>query len=338
VGLRLGEIAEYVGCELRGEPDTTIERVCTLQAGVADGISFLANPHYRQFLPDTRAGAVILAGADADQCPVAALLADDPYVTYARVAQLLYPVTAPESGIDPSAVVAPGARVDATAYVGPNVVIETGVRVGPGSLIGAGCILQQDCRVGENTRLIANITLCRQVVIGDRVLIHPGVVIGSDGFGIANDHGVWVKLPQVGGVRIGNDVEIGANTTIDRGAVEDTVIEDGVKLDNQIQVAHNVYIGAHTAIAGCTAIAGSARIGKHCMIGGAVGITGHLEIADGVVITAMTLVTKSIARPGLYSSGLASMPNKQWNKTLIRLRQLDDMAKRLAALEKKLDK
>lgn len=334
MGYRLRELAEQTGCEVRGDPELFIAAVCTLQNGRADAVSFLANPRYRRYLKDTAAGAVIVSAEDAEHCPVPCLIAADPYVAYARVAQLLYAEEPPVPGIDGSASVAAQARIDATARIAANAVIEDGAEIGARTEVGPGSVVLAGSRIGADCRLTANVTVYPDCCIGDRVLIHAGAVIGADGFGIANDAGRWIKLPQVGRVLIGNDVEIGANTTIDRGAVEDTVIEEGVKLDNQIQVAHNVRIGAHTAIAGCTAIAGSARIGRHCMIGGAVGITGHLEIADNVIVTAMSLVTRSITEPGTYSSGMPAMANDQWNKMAARLRQLDTMARRVSALEK----
>ncbi|MDQ2695806.1 MAG: UDP-3-O-(3-hydroxymyristoyl)glucosamine N-acyltransferase, partial [Pseudomonadota bacterium] len=207
--------------------------------------------------------------------------------------------------------------------------------LGPGVFVGPVCVVGEGAVLGEATRLMANVTVCHGVRLGRRVLVHPGAVIGSDGFGLANDAGRWIKIPQLGGVVIGDDVEIGANTTIDRGALDDTVIEEGVKLDNQIQVAHNVHIGAHTAVAGCVGIAGSARIGRHCTQAGGVGVAGHLEIADHVHVTGMSMVTESITAPGVYSSGLGVEPGRVWKKIRVHLRHLDDLARRVAALEKK---
>ena len=332
----LGELARRAGAELRGDPERVIDGVATLQSGRPGAISFLANPRYRRYLADTRAEAVILGAEDAEHCPVPALVSGNPYATYAKVAALLHPPEGQRRGVHPSAVVCGGCRIDPSAWVGPNAVIECGAVVGPGVQVGPGCVVGEGATIGPDSRLLANVTVCHGAVIGARALIHPGVVIGSDGFGIANEGGAWTKVPQLGCVRIGDDVEIGANTTIDRGALEDTVIEDGVKLDNQIQVAHNVRIGAHTAIAGCTGIAGSARIGSRCTIGGGVGIVGHLEIADNVHITGMSLVTRSISEPGVYSSGTPLQRNDIWHKNFVRFKQLDDMARRLRALEKAL--
>ena len=336
--LTLGELAERVGAQLHGDGAVTIEGVCTLQEGRPGCISFLANPRYRKYLTDTRAAAVILAADQLEGCTVPALVSGNPYATYARVATLLSDTGAPAAGIHASAVVAAGSRIDPTAVIGPLCVIEEAVQIGAGVVLGPGCIIQHGARIGDRSRLVANVTLCHGVQLGQRCLIHPGTVIGSDGFGIAKDEGRWLKVPQLGSVRIGDDVEIGANTSIDRGALEDTIIGDGVKLDNQIQVAHNVQIGAHTAVAGCAGISGSAKIGEHCMLAGGVGVVGHLEIADHTVVTGMSMVTKSITRSGVYSSGLSVQPNDQWNKTVARLRHLDELARRVQALERKLDR
>lgn len=336
-GIALGEIARHVGGTLHGDAGRVITGVATLQnAGPAD-ITFLANPRYRKYLASTRAGAVILAGKDQDECVVAAVVVANPYAAYARAAALLYAERdLPGPGVHPSACVSAESRLHDGVSIGPQCVIEAGAEIAAQVSIGPGCFIGKDAVIGEGSRLSPNVTICHGVRIGRRALIHPGAVIGSDGFGLAGDNGVWLKVPQLGGVSIGDDVEIGANTTIDRGALEDTVIEDGVKLDNQIQVAHNVRIGAHTAIAGCVGIAGSAHIGKRCTIGGGVGISGHLEIADDVHITGMSFVTKSIRQPGVYSSGIPADTNQQWHKNTVRFRQLDDMARRLKALEERL--
>lgn len=337
MSLTLGELAARTGAELHGDGMRPIAGVCTLQDGRPDCISFLANPRYRRYLGDTRAGAVILAAADLEGCPVPALVSGNPYATYARVAALLTPAAAPAPGIHPTAVIGDGCRIDPTASIAALCVIGDRAEIGAGAVIGPGCVLEQDVAVGANTRLVAGVTLCHGVTVGRDCLFHPGVVVGSDGFGIAKDAGRWIKVPQLGSVRIGDDVEIGANTTVDRGALEDTVIADGVKLDNQIQIAHNVQIGAHTAVAGCVGISGSARIGEHCMLAGGVGVVGHLEIAAHTVVTGMSMVTKSITEPGVYSSGLAVLPGEQWNRVVARLRRLDDMARRLQALERRLE-
>ena len=334
---RLGELAERLGAGLRGDPDILIERVAALDAAGPRDVTFLSNRRYRPYLKDTRAGAVILASRFADACPVPALVLDNPYLGYARAAALLSPPPEAAPGVAASAVVDPSAEVARDASIGAHCVVEAGASVGAGSSLGPGSFLGRNSSIGPRGRIAARVAICENVTIGARAVIHPGVVIGADGFGLANDGGVWVKIPQLGGVRIGDDVEVGANTTIDRGALEDTVIEDGVKLDNLIQIGHNVRIGAHTAIAAGVAVGGSARIGSRCTIGGAASIAGHLEIADDVHITATSAVPKSIGRAGVYSSGMPARENRIWRRNVARLGQLDGMAQRLRALERKLD-
>lgn len=335
--ITLQELARRLNGELHGDQDCVIHGLATLQNATAGTLSFLANRSYRKYLAATQAAAVILAREDLEACPVAAIVMDNPYLGYARAAAILHPPPATAAGIHPAAVVGEHCVIDASAAIAAHAVIGDGVSIAANVVIGPGCVVGHGCSIGEASRLLANVTLCHEVSIGKRALIHPGVVIGSDGFGLANDHGAWVKVPQVGSVRIGDDVEIGANTTIDRGALEDTVLADGVKLDNQIQVAHNVSIGEHTAIAGCVGIAGSARIGKSCSIGGGAVILGHLELVDNVHVTAMSLVTKSVTAPGLYSSGTPLEPNAQWHRNFARFRRLDEMYRRLQSLEKQLE-
>lgn len=335
-GVTLAQLARHCGAELRGDPDTRVSGVATLQNAGPGDLTFLANPHYRRYLEKTQAAVVILAAEDAEACPTASLVIDNPYLAYARAAAKLMKARPSRRGVAASARVDPGAVIDDKAWVGPGAVVEAGAVIGRGAEIGPNCVVLEGARVGENSRLVANVTLCENVSIGRRCLLHPGVVIGADGFGIARDGGAWVKVPQLGSVRVSDDVEIGANTTVDRGALEDTLLEEGVKLDNQIQVGHNVRIGAHTAIAGCTAIAGSTAIGKRCMIAGGVGIAGHLELCDDVVITAMTLVTHSIREAGIYSGSLPMDKASAWRRNSVRFRQLDELARRLAATENKL--
>jgi UDP-3-O-[3-hydroxymyristoyl] glucosamine N-acyltransferase len=332
----LHELADSVGGQVEGD-DCLITGVATLEQAQPGTISFFSNRAYKKYLQVTNASAVILLAEDIELCPVSALVTENPYLTYAHVAAFFNPEPPFQSGVHPSAVIDHTSKIDSSAWVGPNCTIGPGVIIEEGVFIGPGCVIEKGASIGKFSKLVANVTICHQSLIGQHVLIHPGVVIGSDGFGIANNKGVWVKVPQLGKVQIGDHVEIGANTTIDRGALDDTVVEEGVKLDNQIQVAHNVHIGAHTAIAGCVGIAGSTTIGKHCAIGGAVSIIGHLEIADGVTITATSFVSKSIKKPGLYSSGVPIQENSEWSRNTVRYRQLDDMARRLSKLEKKLD-
>ena len=334
----LGDLARRIGATLLGDPDVRVDRVAALDAAQPGALTFLSNRRYRRYLEGTRAGAVILAPEFADACPVPALVLDNPYLGYARAAALLNPPAETVPCIAGSAVIDPSADVAPDASVGAHCVIEAGASVGAGTSLGAGTFVGRNSSIGPDGRIAARVVLCQGVRIGARAVIHPGVVVGADGFGIANDGGVWVKIPQFGGVRIGDDVEIGANTTIDRGALADTVIEDGVKLDNLIQVGHNVRIGAHTAIAACTAIGGSARIGARCAISGAVSIAGHLEIADDVQLTATSAVPNSIREAGVYSSGMPIQENRAWRRNIVRLRQLDEMARKLRAIERKLER
>lgn len=334
MALTLELLASRLGCEFDGDADCLITGVATLQAAVSGELSFLASSKYRTHLAETKASAVIIAARDRDACAVNALIASDPYLTYARATQLLYPDEIHPGGIHPSAVIDAAAQVDATAWVDAHCLIGPGVIVGANAQIGAGCVLDHDITIGRDSRLMANVTIHGHATLGERCVIQPGAVIGSDGFGYASDSGAWVKIPQIGGVTLGDDVEVGANTTIDRGALSDTIIGKGVKLDNQIQIAHNVQIGEHTAIAGCTGVAGSTHIGKHCAIGGHVGIVGHLSIADGVKISAKTFVSQSIDEPGFYSSGTPVEPNARWRKNFVRMKQLDNMARRIKMLEK----
>ena len=333
----LGELAEHVNAELVGDADCKIERVATLTNAQAGEITFLSNSRYRKFISSTLASAIIVSEPDREYLKTNGLVTENPYVAYAKIATLLYPTTNTKSGVHPSSAVDSTSNIAGTAWIGQNCSIGAGVIIGEHCYIGPGSIIDDNAVIGDHCRFIASVTICRDVRIGDRVVINPGVVIGGDGFGMANDEGRWIKVPQVGSVSIGNDVEIGANTTVDRGAIEDTVIEDGVKLDNLIQIAHNVKIGAHTAIAAATAIAGSAKIGKHCQIAGLVGIVGHVEIADNVHITGMSMVSHSIREPGVYSSGTPLQANNQWQRNAVRLKQLDQMSRRLKDLEQQLN-
>lgn len=331
---RLGEIAERFGLQLRGDPAREVCGIAALADAGPQELSFLANPRYRSQLAATRAGAVIIHPDEAGTTTADALLCDEPYLALARVATLFDDSRECQPGVHPSAVVSPRAQVAADADIGAGCFIDAGAVVESGAILGPHCIIGPNCHVGAGAHLVARVTLVKRVTLGSRVVVHPGTVIGADGFGLAMDGERWVKVPQLGGVRIGDGCEIGANCTIDCGALSDTVIEEGVRLDNLIQVAHNVHIGAHTAIAGCAAIAGSARIGRHCQIGGGAGILGHLTLADHVTITAMTLVTRSIGQAGEYSSGTAFQDNRAWRKNAARFRQLDDLARRVGALEK----
>lgn len=327
-----GELAERFALSLRGDPARRIDGVGTLAAAGPTQLAFLANPKYRSQLAASGAGLVVVRESDAEGHSRDLLIARDPYSAYARMAALFEPVEPVEPGVHPSAVVHPQASVDPAASVGPHASIGARSRIAAGARIGPGCVIGEDCEVGRDSQLVARVTLVRRVRLGQRVLVHPGAVLGADGFGLALERGEgdphWIKVPQLGGVRVGDDCEIGANTTIDRGALDDTVLEDDVRLDNQIQIAHNVHVGAHTAMAGCVAVAGSTRIGRYCMIGGAAGIAGHLEICDRVVVTAMSLVTHSIREPGEYSSGTPLMDSRSWRRNAVRFKQLDALARR----------
>jgi len=331
----LAALAERFDLELRGDGERRVTGVGTLGAAGPEQLSFLSNPQYRVQLADSRAAAVVLRASDADTHRGNSLIAGDPYVAFAKIAALFDGVSAPVPGIHPSAAVAAGARIAASASVGPQCVIEADAIIEDGVVLGPHCVIGEHCTVGTQSRLVARVTLVRNVRLGKRVLVHPGAVIGADGFGLAFDRDHWIKVPQLGGVRIGDDCEIGANTTIDRGALEDTVLEEDVRLDNQIQIAHNVTIGAHTAMAGCAAVAGSAKIGRYCLIGGGAGILGHLSIADRVTITARALVTHSIHSAGEYSSGVPIQESRQWRRNAARFKHLDELARRVQALEKK---
>jgi UDP-3-O-[3-hydroxymyristoyl] glucosamine N-acyltransferase len=334
MGVSLGELAVRFGCELRGDPDVRVDRVATLAHADAHSLAFLANPHYRQQVATTGAGAVVLDAASAAHCSTAALVCENPHATYARIAAVLHPFPAAPPGTHPSAVVAADARIDPSAHVGALSVIGEGAIIGARAFIGPQCLVEAGATVGEDARLTARVTVCHDVEIGARTVIQPGAVIGGDGFGFAQERGRWIKVPQTGTVRVGPDVEIGANTTIDRGAIEDTVIEEGVKLDNLIMVAHNVRVGAHSALAAGVGISGSTTIGRRCMIGGHVGIGGHLTISDDVVITGCTMVSHSVPRPGVYSGGIPLEEAHVWRRLVARFKRIDSLAARLKALER----
>lgn len=327
-------LAERFRLSLRGDGGAVVESVATLAGAGPRQLSFLSNPRYRSQLAGSAAGVVVVREDDAEGLDRTLLVARDPYVAFAKIAALFDPVPAANPGVHPTAVVDGSADIDPGAEIGPLACVGARSRIGPGAIVGPGCVIGEDCVVGAGSRLVARVTLVRRVRLGERVLIHPGAVLGADGFGLAMDAGRWIKVPQQGGVVVGDDCEIGANTTIDRGAIEDTVLGEDVRLDNQIQIAHNVRIGAHTAMAGCVAVAGSTTIGRYCLIGGAAGIVGHISICDRVTITAMALVTASIDAPGEYSSGTPLMDNRSWRRSAARFRQLDALARQVQALGK----
>jgi UDP-3-O-[3-hydroxymyristoyl] glucosamine N-acyltransferase len=330
----LGQVAELLDAQFVGDANLEIIGLATLTAAQPGELSFLANLAYRDQLTSTKASAVIVHPRQAEECQCAAIILDNPYLGYAKVSALFNTLPKADNSIHQSAVVSPTSVIGNNVTLGANCVIEDHAVISDGAIIGSGSVIGANSRIGERTRLHHNVSVYHDVVIGSDCIVHSGAVIGSDGFGFANDKGQWVKICQIGGVLIGNNTEIGANTTIDRGAMSDTKIGNGVKLDNQIQIAHNVEIGDHCAMAAGTMIAGSTKIGKCCTLAGGVGVAGHLDIAPGSHVTAMTLVTKSISETGSYSSGTAMSKTSEWRKSAARFRQLDDMAKRIRALEK----
>ena len=330
-GISVQQIAELIGAEIIGDTSVVVDSFASLDTAKPGCITYLNEKAYVRFLADTSASVVILGREYAAQCPVTALVVDDPYVAYARVAQQLHPPVPLVAGIHPSAVVSDEAEISATARVDALAVIEAGVKVADECYIGPGCILKQGCQIGERTRLKSAVIVDQMCIIGERCVVQSGVVIGGDGFGYANDKGEWLRIPQTGRVVVGDDVEIGANTCIDRGAVNDTVIGNGVIIDNLVQIGHNCIIGEHTAIAGNAGLSGSSIVGKHCMIAGGVGLAGHLELCDGVTVTGMSMVTSSITKPGVYASGLSAQDGREWRKNHARLRNLDKTIRELKA-------
>lgn len=330
----LGELAELLDVKLRGDASLCVDGLATLKNAVPGKLSFLSNPRYVSHLASCQATAVIIDPDFAAACQSAQLISSSPYVTYAKASQLFLTYETAEAGIHPTACIHSSVVLGANVAVGAHAVIDADVVIGEGSVIGAGTCIGARSSLGRNCRLFPNVTLYHEVRIGDNAVIHSSVVLGADGFGFAFDGKRSIKIAQLGGVLIGDDVEIGAGSTIDRGALDDTIIGHGVKIDNQVQIAHNCVIGDHTIICGCSAIAGSTTIGRYCTIGGAVGVIGHLQIADKVMISAMSLVSQSIAEPGIYSSGTGLHQSKEWKRNIVRFRQLDDMAKRLRELEK----
>jgi UDP-3-O-[3-hydroxymyristoyl] glucosamine N-acyltransferase len=334
----LGQLAAQFGCELKGDPAVVVSRVGTLSGATPDSVTFLANSLYRSQLAHTRAAAVVVAPRDRDACPVASLVHPEPYLAYARIATSLHAPAPVVPGVHTSAVVAPSARVAPSAQIDAHAVIGSGCTIGAGAVVGAGAVMGANVAIGEGTRIGPRVALLDGVRVGARCIVHPGAVIGADGFGFAPDRGTWQKIPQVGSVVIGDDVEIGANTTIDRGAIEDTVIEDGVKLDNLVQIAHNVRIGAHTIMAAMSGVAGSTKVGRRCMIGGGVVMINSLTICDDVMFTFRSVVTRSVDEPGTYSGHLPAEEAGLWRKNAARFRKLDALAERLIKAERALAK
>jgi UDP-3-O-[3-hydroxymyristoyl] glucosamine N-acyltransferase len=336
MAVSLTELVARFGGELVGDGARTIRQVAPLERASFDEIGFVAQSKYLTQLSGSSAGAVILPVDARDATELPRILTPNPYLYFARVSALLNPPPRPPAGIHPAATVDPDADIAADASIAAGAVVGCGARIGARTVVGANCVVGDQARIGADCLLHANVTVYHRCEVGDRAILHAGCVIGSDGFGFAPSEGGWEKIPQIGRVLIGNDVEVGACTTIDRGALEDTVIEEGVKLDNLIQVAHNVHIGAHTAIAACTGIAGSTKIGRHCMIGGAAMIFGHIEIADGTRISTNTLITKSLPKAGTYTSALPFSEHEVWQKNAVHMRNLDKLVNRVKELEKKL--
>lgn len=333
----LKQLAKELAVDYQGNGDQVLTGVATLSQAQSHQVSFLANPQYRSQLQFTKAGAVVLSPEDRAECPTNAIIADNPKLVFARIMQLFFPKPIIVPKVHPSVVIGEDCVIPDSVYLGPNVVLGKSVKLGERVVIHANVVVGDECQIGEGSELRPQVSLYPRVIIGRNALIHSGVVIGSDGFGFANENGQWRKMPQVGGVIIGNEVEIGANTTIDCGAIDPTVIGNGVILDNLIQIAHNVEIGDYTAIAACVGIAGSAKIGRYCMIGGGSNIGGHLQIVDGVQLTGLAMVISAITEPGIYASGLPALPFNQWKRVIHRHAKLDELSKTIKLLERRFE-
>lgn len=331
--ISLGALATQFGCELIGDPDVVVNGVASLSSAQSDSLSFLSSAALKEQLSTTQAAAVILRADDAAASPVAAIIHDDPYACYARMCAVVCPPPVFEPGVHASAVIAPSANVAASAHIAAHVSVGDRSVIGQNVYLGPGTVIGPDCEVGDDCHLIANVTLPRRVKIGARGRFHPGVVIGADGFGNAMTPQGWVKVPQLGGVRIGDDVEIGANTTVDCGALDDTVVEDGVRIDNLCMIAHNVHLGAHTALAGMVGIAGSTRIGKRCLFAGKAGAVGHITVCDDVIVAAQTFLSKDVLTAGTYAASFPAAESKSWAKQLARFRRLGALIDRVKKLE-----
>ena len=337
MGYKLKQLAEHLGVKVHGDENVVINTVAPVDKASAGDISFVSSTKYLEGLRNTSASAVIIKQEMLEDTKVAALVVENPRAAYARIVSLLYPQTRPEAGIHPSAYIDSSANVATTAYIGANVVIEANAEIADDVIIEAGCVIGRNSKIGKSTHLYPNVSVYYDCSIGEQCILHSSSVVGSDGFGFEYDKTEWLKISQVGGVRIANKVEIGACSVVDRGALNDTVIEEGVKLDNHVQIAHNVHVGAHTVMSRGVGVAGSSKIGKNCIIGGMAGIRDNIEITDNVMITAMTIVSKSLKQPGSYSSTTPIDETKSWRKNSVRFRQLDDMAKRIRQLEKQIE-
>jgi UDP-3-O-[3-hydroxymyristoyl] glucosamine N-acyltransferase len=333
-GCNLGDLATKFGCELRGDADVQIESVASLHNADSSSLSFLSSPAFKEQLASTNAAAVILRAENASLCPTACLINENPYASYARMAAEICPAPQYDPGVHASATVASSAKVAASAHIAANAVVGDRSIIGEKSYVGPGCVIGPDCVIGDDCRFIANVTVVRNVVMGARCLLHPGVVIGTDGFGNAQTPEGWVKVPQLGGIRVGDDVEIGANSAIDCGALDDSIIENGVRIDNLVHIAHNIRIGEHTAIAAKCGFAGSVTIGKRCMFAGNAGAVGQVTICDDVIVSALGMVTKDITEPGVYASSFAAEPARDWNRNVANVRRLGSLKDRVKKLEK----
>ncbi len=336
--IRLADLAKQLNANLHGNGELIINGIASIHSAQAGQITFLSNNRYKEHLGSCKASAVVLTEADLPQCHISALVVKNPYLTYAYIAQLMDTTPLPANNIAPSAIIAPTATLGQGVAIGVNAVIEPGVVLGDQVIIGPGCVIGKCARIGAGTRLWANVTIYHDVEIGQHCLIQSCTVVGADGFGYANEQGNWIKIPQLGTVIIGDHVEIGACTTIDRGALDNTVIGNGVIIDNQCQIAHNVVIGDNTAVAGGVIMAGSLKIGRSCQIGGASVLNGHMAISDKVVITGMGMVMRPINKPGVYSSGIPVQPNEVWRKTATLVMNIDDISNRVKTIEQKLEK
>lgn len=336
-GYTVAELQSRLGGVIQGDPEVRVVAAASLERAGPDQLGFALGRKQLEAARMSSAGALII-GPELAQALTGrtCLVAEHPHATFARALGLLYPQASAEAGVHPSACVDPSARIEAEVSIGPGCVVGAGVRIGARSRLGPHCVLGEGASLGADCLLHARVTICHGCVLGERVILHPGCVIGSDGFGNALEDGRWVKIPQIGRVVIGDDTEIGANTTIDRGALDDTVIGTGVRIDNLVQIAHNCVIGDHTAIAGCAGIAGSTRIGRHCLIGGAAMILGHIEIGDHVTVSGASFIGKSIHQPGIYTSTQPQMPHAEWLRNAAQLRHLAEMRERIRTLERKL--
>jgi UDP-3-O-[3-hydroxymyristoyl] glucosamine N-acyltransferase len=331
--ISLGELATKLGCELIGDPEVTVSEVASLTNASPGSLTFLSSAAYTSQLPSTKAAAVVLRPPDADACPVSAFVCDEPYAMYARMAALVCPAPTFEPGVHATATVAESAHVADSAHIAASAVIGDRTTIGENTVVGPGTVIGPDCTIGDNCRFVANVSIVKKVETGSRCLFHPGAVIGSDGFGNAMTPEGWVKVPQVGGVRIGSDVEVGANTAIDCGAIGDTVIENGVRIDNLVHIAHNVRIGEHTAIAGLCGFAGSTTVGKRCMFAGNSGAINQVTVCDDVIVMSQSVLTKDIMEPGVYSATFPAKPAKAWAKQVARFRRLESLFARVKKLE-----